>query len=261
LPRADYSAAVEAVVTCMTKRRRDARASVFMPPTGEKALDTWLKPRREAAIAKIVQAVGKPCSDEMSLAADIYYASRARPNSLDTLDGSTAKSRLKKIRSILRAVEKQVAAINANRFIDAVINKTDTPYQLPPAQQLLSRLRRLERAEVWLAGQWASKSDVPKAMKGRRPTEREWLAGVSLPLVYERHFDARAGRSRNAEGEPSGPMVRFVQATLKELGMPNYSAESIVRAFSRLSRCRADQRAIAGGGSGQLARATFDTSK
>jgi hypothetical protein len=32
-----------------------------------------------------------------------------------------------------------------------------------------------------------------KPAKGLCPSEREWLAGVSLPLVYERHFLSPAG--------------------------------------------------------------------
>ena len=43
-----------------------------MPPTGSKTLDDWIAPRRAAAIARIVKAVGQPPRDEMLMAADIF---------------------------------------------------------------------------------------------------------------------------------------------------------------------------------------------
>jgi hypothetical protein len=226
----------------MTARRRAACPSVFAPPTGNVEFDAWLRPRREAEIAKIFEAVGRSSKDKIGLATDLYYAAFARRSNLDAMDGSLAKKRLKKIRRILKAIEKQVAAIDADRLISATINKTETPFRIPPAQQLLSRLRRLEMSQAWLADQWVRKADVSPTLRRRRPTEREWLAGVTLPLVYERHFGSRAGRSRNSEGEPTGPMVRFIQASLRALGMPEYSPESIVRAYSRLSEHRDQHR-------------------
>ena len=95
----------------MTKKRRAASAEVFLPPTGHKALDAWRAPRRAAAIARILKAVGKSRVNKVRLADDIVQASMDRPSSLDLLEGSSAKSRLTKVRRILQGLAKQDALI------------------------------------------------------------------------------------------------------------------------------------------------------
>jgi hypothetical protein len=63
----------------------------------------------------------------------------------------------------------------------------------------------------------------------------DWLVGVHLATIYERHFGQPAGRSRMDDGQVGGPYVRFVQATLRELGILNrgnpYRPETIARAL------------------------------
>ena len=70
----------------------------------------------------------------------------------------------------------------------------------------------------------------------------DWLVGVHLPTVYEGHSDQPAGRSRMNNGQVGGPYIRFVQATLRELGILNrgkpYSRETIARSFSRAKGSR-----------------------
>jgi hypothetical protein len=60
----------------------------------------------------------------------------------------------------------------------------------------------------------------------------EHIAGTYLPAIFERHLCGSRGRSRKADGTPTGPCVRFVHQAMAELGMP-YDKESIVRAMSR----------------------------
>jgi len=64
----------------------------------------------------------------------------------------------------------------------------------------------------------------------------DWLVGVRLATVYERHFGQPAGRSRMNNGQVGGPYIRFVQATLRELKILNrgkpYSRETIARSVS-----------------------------
>jgi hypothetical protein len=159
------------------------------------------------------------------------------------LEGSQAEKRLKKLRRILKGVEKQARLIESDPLFEAAINKVSNPFEIPTVQQLLFKLRSLEESLEWLAKQWRNKADVPENLGNRRPSQLEWLAGVSLPLVYERHFLRPARRSRNmGSGEPSGPMIRFVEATLKELGGQIFKRESIARAFSRCASQRNAER-------------------
>jgi hypothetical protein len=93
-------------------------------------------------------------------------------------------------------------------------------------------LQSLENELSSLAKQWRRKTDLPSSLKDRRPSKLEWMAGVALP-----NFARRAGRSRTPESKPSGPTVRFIAATLKQVGAL-YSDESIVRAMTRLATFR-----------------------
>jgi hypothetical protein len=230
-------------------RKRTAAVAAFVPPTGDKPLDDWFAPLRGAAIARILNAVGKSTfdevqlstDDEVQLASDIFEAYAATPSKVDLHEGSKAAKRLKKVKGIRRVVEEQAGLIAADPYLRQAIGKA-RGIKPPPILELHIELLTLETQLSSLADKWRSKSDLRPELKGRRPSEPEWLAGVALPLLYERHLLSPAGRSRNAKGEPGGPTVRFIEATLSELSIP-YSLESIARAFTRLKRERDDERA------------------
>jgi hypothetical protein len=222
--------------------KKNAALAPFLPPIGDKWFDDWVTPQRTAAIARILGAVGKSTDDEVQLATDIFEAYVSTSSQLDLYERSKAAKRLEKVKSIRKAVETQAALISADSYLSAAICKDVGLIRPPPIGELRIQLRSLEIQLSSLAKEWRTKIDLPTELSGRRPSEPEWLAGVSLPLVYERHFHSPAGRSRNAEGTPGGPTVRFVGATLRELSIP-YSPESIVRAFTRLRRQRDKERA------------------
>ena len=64
----------------------------------------------------------------------------------------------------------------------------------------------------------------------------QWLAGHRLADIYENHFEREARFSRDANGQPSGPYVRFVRQVLLEFGITNrgapYSNEAIAHALA-----------------------------
>ena len=148
----------------------------------------------------------------MRLAADIQEAYIGATVILDPLEISRAKSRLEELQRIIDAIKKLDALIASDFFISATINKVDTPFSIPPIKRMLLDARTLGNELTLFANEWErTKADLSYGLKNRRPSFFEWFAGVSLPLVYERHFLRPAGRSRNAEGEPSGPMVRLLR--------------------------------------------------
>ena len=216
-----------------------AAVSLFLPPTGTEELDKWIAPRRAAAIARIAQAVGRVPHNEDQLATEIFDACVEMRSQLDPLEGRKASERLKKVRRILKGVRKYEELIDSDPHISAAINQAHG-VKLPPAKELLLELIVLKSFLAKLAANWRDKADLPVDLRSCRPSELEWLARVSLPLVYERNFLRRAGRSRT-QGEVGGPCIRFIEATLKELGRP-YSPELIARAFSRLARQREEER-------------------
>jgi hypothetical protein len=217
------------------------RLWAFAPPTGDKAFDERIAPKRTAAISHILEAVRNPNSainlrtSEIDLATDIYMAFIETDAVLDP-SSSQASNRLKKVKRVLKGVQKQVTFVSTDAYLRQriIVNFGIAPR---PIFQLLFELQSLENELSRLAKQWRFKVGLPPSLKGRRPSELEWLAGVLLPLVYERNFLHHAGRSRSASGAPGGPTVRFIRATLKEVGI-SYSDESIIRAMSRLAAFR-----------------------
>jgi len=94
-----------------------------------------------------------------------------------------------------------------------------TPEHLPASLESVEP--SLEFVEQWataLKEKWQTRSKA------------EWLAGFHLPRIYEQFFSRRAGRSWS-NGKPSGPCVRFIAATMKELNI-FFSEASIVRAMT-----------------------------
>jgi hypothetical protein len=60
----------------------------------------------------------------------------------------------------------------------------------------------------------------------------EWLAGIHLAGLYERHFKRTAGYSIPASGgAPNGPYIRFVMCALTELGIGIYTSGAIASAL------------------------------
>jgi hypothetical protein len=212
------------------------RLWAFTPPIGESAFDAWIAPQRSAAIARILNAVGKTPNSEIELANGIFQACIETRCKINSNEGSKANVRLKKVKRILRGVRKQIAFIGTDPFLSEKI-KAAHGLAPSPINHLFFELQCLESELSRLAAEWKRKAKLPPALKDRRPSETEWLAGVALPLVYERNFFRRAGRSRGTGGKSSGPTVRFIAATLREIDVP-YSEESIARAMSRLATLR-----------------------
>jgi hypothetical protein len=206
------------------------------------------------AIDRILRAVGRghipPGLDRKALCADIADAYYASYSAIDPFSGSKANGELKHLRRIRKTAEKLASLVKADYRVEAMIsghlNKITPPWEkfTPPLSsapverkgidrlnQMLRAIAGVERGRAHTAKEWRTAHKDNPIFRGRRPTNAEWLAGVSLPLVFEWHFRARAGRSRTKSGSPAGPMVRFISATLKELGLP-YSDEAIMRAFS-----------------------------
>ena len=63
-----------------------------------------------------------------------------------------------------------------------------------------------------------------------------------MPLIFEKYFDRPAGRARN-NGKPGGPMVRFIAAVFRELGI-DVEDETVLRAISRFADLRQHRRAV-----------------
>ena len=208
------------------------------------------------AIENILNAVGKKYVphnlDREALRIAIADAYHSRGHGSDLLGGSEAQARLKHVRRIRKTTEKLARLLGNDLSADAMIASQLRPPVLLPLQQqassvasiieqILGAAASIERVQECIAKKWRTAHKRDPDLRGRRVTEKEWLAGVSLPLVFERFFLRRAGRSHTKHGEPSGPMVRFISAALKEVEL-DYGEGAIVRAYSRRAPLRAQQR-------------------
>jgi len=211
------------------------------------------------AIDRILKAVGKEHVphdlDRQSLCREIADAYFSRNCAFDLFEGSKSHKRLEVLRRVRGATETLIALLKPDVGMDAMIaaqlKRAGIATPTPPMSQpftLVSFLEQLRRAiadtekiQQGINEKWRAGHKRDPSLRRRRPTAKEWLAGVALPLCFERHFRLPAGRSRGKAGKPSGPMVRFINATLQELGLLPYNDESIVRAYSLRAPLR-DQR-------------------
>jgi hypothetical protein len=223
-----------------------------------KSLTERVKADTAQAIERILKSVGKEHVphdlDKQALCSDIADAYCARHLAFDLFGGSKSRQRLEALRRISKATERPVALLEADIEMDAMIGSAlkragihmpAYPMSRPLTvaaflKQLCRGIAEIEKMQQGIEKKWRRGHKHDPSLRGRRVTEKEWLAGVSLPLVFEWHFRKRAGRSRSM-GQPSGPMVRFIGAVMEELGL-RYSDEAIMRAISLRAPLRAQQR-------------------
>jgi hypothetical protein len=102
-------------------------------------------------------------------------------------------------------------------------------------------LDELQTADVAHSGARPAYEKVGRKRLALSPAD--WLMGQKLPEIYGRFFGEAPGRSRDKDGAPSGPCVRFIGASLREMqitkrdGTP-YAAETIARAISESRKPR-----------------------
>jgi hypothetical protein len=196
------------------------------------------------AIDRILAAVGQrhipPDLDRRALCADISDAYHSRDHAFDLFHGSEARAQRKLLGRIRTTAEKLASLLKKDDAVTAMIASA-SPKPIDQLNEFLRAVRIIEKSREHVAIKWRTAHKHDPALRGRRPTEKECLAGVSLPLVFEWHFHQRASRSRTKDGNPSGPTVRFIGATMKELDLP-YDDESIMRAYSLRAPLRDEAR-------------------
>jgi hypothetical protein len=229
-----------------------------LPDTAPSDARERAKMADEQAINRILNAVGAqfgpPELDKAALCADIADAQYGDLYAFEILDLPKVRCELQHLARVRGTANKLLSLLESHHRVDAMIadqlrrlTPRLNPYAITLARRPIDQLRRLllaiERVGLGLANadqerRTAHKSDP--ILRGRRPSEKEWLAGVSLPLVFELHFRP-ARLARTSDGKPTGPTVRFISAALKELSLP-YADESIAKAITRLKPLRQKQR-------------------
>src|SRR5579859_7956715 len=106
-------------------RKTAATVAAFVPPSGDKVLDEWFAARCTAAIARILEAVGKSTDDEVQLATDIFDAYVTTLSKIDPQECAEAAKRLQKVKRIRKAVERQASLISADPYLSKAIGKAE----------------------------------------------------------------------------------------------------------------------------------------
>jgi hypothetical protein len=145
--------------------------------------------------------------------------------------GARARKRIKRLKQILEAAKQLESLLKVQDDASHIIRECFGEGPLVTVIQLFAEIEALLRVlSNHDPSQWGN------------PTTNVWLAGAELPYVFEEHFCRKPGASRNkAHKKGGGPCVRFIEATMLELGRP-YSTASILRAMTRLRALRENRR-------------------
>jgi hypothetical protein len=183
-------------------------------------------PARDAAVTNIIKATGleQPVDREL-LVATIYLAvcEYAEESDFAKLDSKTSRERFTQFR----------------KGIEHCIKQMRHPWlkEMAASHRLPDLLRRLHVWEHWYGRRGAEEARRSKGQ--RQPSRIERLIGLWLPLAYRCCFRLPDTWSRK-DGEPSGPVIRFIAAVLAELNLTDLtlSNETIGTAMHQLKRLR-----------------------
>jgi hypothetical protein len=194
-------------------------------------------PLDERGLDKIIEAVGRryiPATlDRSALRRAIDKSKESAETISKNRHGARARKRFERLKQILEAAEQLESLLKVQDDASHMIRKC---FGEGPRVTVIRLIGEVEALLHVL-------SDHEPSQWGN-PTTNEWLAGVELPCVFEEHFCRKPGASRNkAHREGDGPCVRFIKATMLELGKL-YSPASILRAMTRHRALRKSRRLV-----------------
>jgi hypothetical protein len=185
----------------------------------------------DAKLDRIINAVGLPFNGHRdALRHDLL--DRYRQYTIASGPGSSGvnKRQIDRLNSISTHAKKLVGLLRADDDDLGIIRATwpDHPDCPPYPLNALSFLVELIDRMPGLKVKPANLAEGAKKRLGMRGGPLEWLINSLLREVYEKHFEAKAGRSRTVHGDPTGPYFRFVRETLAEF-KASCSDETIIR--------------------------------
>ena len=172
-------------------------------------------PLNKRGLDKIIIAVGKnfvPADlDRSALRRAIDDSEKSAEIIAVQRHGAPARKLLKQFKQVRETTDQLALLLDAKNDASDLIQELCGEWPKAMVSRLIVDVEALE----WVLGN----REFPQG-----PNAKEWLAGVELPCVFEEHFHRKPGRSRNKDGEPDGPCVRFIATTMLELGK-QYSLE------------------------------------
>jgi hypothetical protein len=180
-------------------------------------------PLDERGLDKIIEAVGRryiPATLDRSALRRALDNSKERAEIISkNRRGARARKRIKRLKQILEPAKQLELLLKIQDDASQIIRECFGERPLMTVIRLNAEIEALLHV---LSNQESSQWGNPNA--------NVWLAGAELPYVFEEHFCRKPGASRSkAHKKGGGPCVRFIEATMLELGRP-YSTASILRA-------------------------------
>jgi hypothetical protein len=185
----------------------------------------------KSGLDKIIEAVGKkfvPAGlDRSALRRAIDDSEKSAEEIAVHRRGARARKSLKRLKQIRETAELLAVLLDTKDDASNLIQKLCGEWPNAMVSRLIVDVETLE--DVLGDG---------KPSQWGNPSANEWLAGVELPCVFQEHFHREPGGSRNKARKVGGPCVRFIEATMRELGK-SYDPASILRAMTSLRALRA----------------------
>jgi hypothetical protein len=196
-------------------------------------------PLDERGLGKIIEAVGRryiPATlDRSALRRAIDKSKKSAETISKNRHGARARKRFERLKQILEAAKRLASLLEVTDDASDMVQRLCGEWTLAMVSRLIVDIEALVHV--------LSDGDREPSQWGN-PTTNEWLAGAELPCVFEEHFCRKPGASWNkAHKKAGGPCVRFIEATMLELGKP-YSTASILRAMTRLRALRKSRRLV-----------------
>jgi hypothetical protein len=169
---------------------------------------------------------------------------------LSTYYAALERASDKPLRQQVNALKKAIATANRLReqihacVIDTDFSLLDSECEwfVSRAQSRLSDLNmELTWGPDWEEALRLGEDTLTYSQRWRSRSPFEWIAGHYLPQAFAKHFSTQPRFHRRAKDRvPEGPVIRFVEQALLELGIRKrgkpYSREAIAKA---LTDCRA----------------------
>jgi hypothetical protein len=201
-------------------------------PIDADAARLWLDdPTLDRIIAEVGETITKPDRDVLRhdlLTCYGQYSIASGPGR-----PGFVKSQRDRLNSIRKHAKKLVELLKADDTDLGIIRDVWSINPERPAHVLPQMIFLVERIDA-MTGMKGRPSDIAERTKekqGMSGSPLQWLTGTLLPAVYSKHFDRKAGRSRNpADNVLGGPYMRFARRVLAEMKI-ECSDETIAKAL------------------------------
>ena len=201
-------------------------------PIDADAAKLWLDdPTLDRIIAEVGETITKPDRDVLRHDLLICYGRY----SIASGPGRSGFNRRQseRLNSIRKHAKKLVKLLKADEA-DVKIISALWPISPERPAHLFTQMVFLVEMIDGMPGLQGRPGDIAKrtsAHLGASGSALQWLTGTLLPAVYSKHFDRKAGRSRNpADDVLGGPYMRFARRVLAEMKI-ECSDETIAKAL------------------------------